>query len=322
MKVLVLSYNRDDDLFCPGSWACEELVKRFTECEFRFLRKGKETLEDMRWADVVTGHPSRKMLMEAENIRWLHIQSAGVEGYADRGIYANPDIIVTRTADVFSTAMAEHAIGMMLALNRLFPKYLRLQAARRWDRSGERYEVDGAVVLMLGTGSIAAEVVKRLKGFNCKIIGVRRDAARAAGGYDAIFPSERLHDALCEADYIINSLPLTPQTYKYIGYEEFAVMKPRAMVINIGRGATIDTNALIDALRSGRIAGAGLDVTDPEPLPSDSPLWDMENVIITPHSSGFSDNTDRRRLECFASQLRKFLSGEPLDYRVDFAIGY
>jgi len=322
MNVLVLSYDRETDLFIPGSWACEELRKRFPECEFRFFRRGQETLEDIRWADVATGHPSRRMLREAKNIQWLHIQSAGVDGYTDRKIYANPDIIVTRTADVFSTAIAEHAIGMMLALNRLFPKYLRDQAVHRWDRGGERYEVDGSVVLMLGTGSLAAEIVKRLKGFNCRIIGVRRDTAKAAEGYDRIYPSEKLHDALREADYIIDSLPRTPQTEKYLSHEEFAVMKPRAMVINVGRGATIDTDALIEALRAGRIAGAGLDVTDPEPLDSDSPLWDMENVIITPHSSGFSENADKRRLECFAVLLRKFLSGEPLDYRVDFDAGY
>lgn len=322
MKVLVLSYDREGDLFYPGSWACRELEKRFPACEFKFLRRGDETLGDMLWADAVTGHPSRKMLGKAGNIRWLHIQSAGVDGYTDRNIYANKDIIVTRTADVFSTAIAEHVIGMILALNRLFPKYIRQQAAHRWDRGGEKYELDGSVVLMLGMGSLAAEIVRRLRGFECRITGVRREMTKKAEGYDAVYPPDRLHDAIREADYIISTLPHTPHTEKYIGREEFAVMKPRAIFINVGRGATVDTAALIEALQSGRIAGAGLDVTDPEPLDPESPLWDMENVIITPHSSGFSHNTDVRRLECFAGLLEKFLAGEQLDHRVDFDAGY
>lgn len=322
MKVLVLAYNREIDLFMSGGWACRELEKRFPQCEFRFYKRGEETLEDMLWADAVTGHPSRAMLREAHNLKWLHIQSAGVDGYTDKSIYGNPEIVVTRTADVFSVAIAEHIIGMMLALNRLFPKYLRRQVNHQWDRGGESYEVAGSVVLMLGTGSLASEVVKRLKSFDCRIIGVRRDTGKRAEGYDEIYPSDRLHDALRKADYIINSLPHTPHTEKYLSAEEFAVMKPRAMVINVGRGATIDTHALIDALKCGRIAGAGLDVTDPEPLNEDSPLWDMENVIITPHSSGFSTNTDLRRFECFAGLLKKYLEGEPLDYRLDFNSGY
>lgn len=322
MKVLVLGYNRDVDLLSPGGWAHRELEERFPDCEFRVYRRGQETLEDMLWADVVTGHPSRKLLREAKNIKWLHIQSAGVDGYTDKSIYGNPDIIVTRTADVFSFAIAEHVLGMILALNRNFPGYFRKQAQRRWDRGVERHELYGSNVLMLGTGSLAAEIIKLLKPFGCRIIGVKRDLQAAAEGYDRIYATDELHSALAQADYIINTLPHTPQTEKYLGAEEFAVMKSRAVLINVGRGATVDTAALIDALVSGRIAGAGLDVTDPEPLPEDSPLWDMENVIITPHSSGFSEATDRRRFECFARLLEKFLAGEQLDYRVDFSRGY
>jgi phosphoglycerate dehydrogenase-like enzyme len=226
MKVLVLGYNRETDLFLPGGWACNELEKRFPQCEFRFYKRGEETLEDMLWADAVTGHPSRAMLGKAKNIKWLHIQSAGVDGYTDKSIYGNPSIIVTRTADVFSVAIAEHAVGMILALNRLFPKYIRRQADHRWDRGGEKFEVAGSTVIMIGTGSLASEIVRRLKSFDCTVAGVRRDTGKKAEGYDVIYPSEKLHDALHEADYIINTLPITPNTAKYLGAEEFAVMKP------------------------------------------------------------------------------------------------
>ncbi|NLM62474.1 MAG: D-2-hydroxyacid dehydrogenase [Clostridiales bacterium] len=321
MKVLVLGYNRDVDVFLPDGWAHRELERRFPDCEFRVYKRGQETLEDMLWADVVTGHPSRQMLRQAGNIKWLHIQSAGVDGYTDKSIYANPNIIVTRTADVFSFAIAEHTLGMILALNRNFPRYIRNQSMHIWDRGIERYELFDSNVLMLGTGSLASEIVKLLKPFGCRIFGVRR-SPEPVEGYDRIYSSDQLHSALAEADYIINTLPRTPRTEKYLGADEFAVMKDRAILINVGRGATVDTGALIEALAAWKIAGAGLDVTDPEPLPADSPLWDMENVIITPHSSGFSEVTDRRRFECFSKLLEKFLAGEPLDYQVDFSRGY
>ncbi len=322
MKVLVLGYNRDIDLFTPGSDACEKLVEMFPQLEFRFYKRGQETLEDMLWADVVTGHPSRGMLSNAENIKWVHLQSAGVDGYTDKAIYANPDVILTRTADVFAVPIAEHTIGMMLALTRQMAMYIRQQVEHDWNRHEDKLELFGSTVLMLGTGSLAAETVKRLHAFGCKIHGVRRDATKPANGYDKIYPQEQLLDALKEADYIVNTLPHVEETTAYLGPEEFAVMKKRAILVNVGRGKTTDTGALVEALQSGKIYGAGLDVTDPEPLNADSPLWDMPNVIITPHSSGFSDNAGIRRFNCFVEQLKKYIAGEELDYKVDFNVGY
>lgn len=322
MKVLVLGYNRDTDLFSPGNDACRRLEEMFPQVEFRFYKRGQETLEDLLWADVVTGHPSRKMLREAPNIKWVHLQSAGVDGYSDKNIYANPDIILTRTADVFSVPIAEHTIGMMLALTRQIPMYVRQQSEHEWNCNVDVFELCGSTVLMLGTGNLAAETVKRLRPFGCKIHGVRRDVTKPAEGYDKIYSQEQLLEALEQADYIVNTLPLVEETVGYLGFEEFAVMKKRAILVNVGRGKTVDTEALVEALQSEKIYSAGLDVTDPEPLNADSPLWDMPNVIITPHSSGFSFNAAERRFNCFVEQLRRYIAGEELEYKVDYMVGY
>lgn len=321
VNVLILTSNITG-IFQAEALEMQKIINDFPTCKFKFIKKGMETQEDILWADVITGHPKPALLKQAKQLKWLHLQSAGVNDYENLQIYGNQQIIVTRSADVFSIAMAEHAIGMILALNRLFPHFIRNEAQHKWERVHASLELSGSTVLMLGTGSIAAEIVKRLKGFDCQIIGVRRDINKLAAGYDKIYPVWQLPEALKQADYIINSLPLTAATYHLLGEKEFALMKERAIVINVGRGKTIDTRALIKALQDRKIAGAGLDVCDPEPLDGDSPLWDMENVIITPHSSGDSLNTEKRRIMLFKKQLTKFINGEKLDHLIDFKAGY
>lgn len=321
INVLILTSNITG-IFQAEALEMQKIVNDFSTCKFKFIKKRMETQDDILWADVITGHPKPSLLKQAKQLKWLHLQSAGVNDYEDLQIYGNPQIIVTRSADVFSAAMAEHTIGMILALNRLFPHFIRNEAEHKWERVHASFELSNSTVVMLGTGSIAGEIVKRLKGFDCQIIGVRRDINKLAAGYDKIYPVWQLPEALKQADYIINSLPLTAATYHLLGEKEFALMKERAIVINVGRGKTIDTRALIKALQDRKIAGAGLDVCDPEPLDGDSPLWDMENVIITPHSSGDSLNTEKRRIMLFKKQLIKFMNGEKLDHLIDFKAGY
>ncbi|MDL2288922.1 D-2-hydroxyacid dehydrogenase, partial [Oscillospiraceae bacterium OttesenSCG-928-F05] len=180
----------------------------------------------------------------------------------------------------------------------------------------------GSTVLILGAGDIGRETALRLKGFGCRILGLRRSPGGAVEGYDAVYGMEALMGALSEADYVLNILPATKETARILGTAQFAVMKPTAYLINIGRGTTVDTDALVFALQSGLIAGAALDVTEPEPLPAESPLWAMDNVLITPHASGFSAGADRRRLELFCDLLTRYLAGEPLYHTVDFDKGY
>ncbi len=303
-----------------GAAACRA---QFPEMNWRFVPDGKETEADIRWANVITGHPRPMWLKNAENLRWLHIQSAGVNGYERREIYADPGPIVTRAAGVHAPAMAEHALGLALSLTRRLPDLYRNQIAGTWKPVHATKNLHGATAVLLGTGWLAADLVPLLKPFGCRILGVRRDIGKGTPeGYDEVYPVSALHEALAQADYIFSTLPYTEATRKLMDAAAFDAVKPGAVFINMGRGGTVDTDALMAALESGKLGGAGLDVTDPEPLPDGHPLWRAPNLIITPHCSAWSDLTDKRRYGRFLELLGMFLNGEELPGQIDFEAGY
>ena len=322
LKILVLSSPVTDALNGDGAGAvvCRE---RFPQMDWRFKSFTDCTEADVLDADVITGHPNPRWLKNAPGLRWLHLQSAGVNGYERREIYARDDVIVTRAAGVHAPAMAEHALGMALSLTRKLPELYRSQQEGRWQPIHARKELHGAEVLMLGTGYLSAAITPLLKPFGCRITGIRRDTGKPLPpDFDRMLPPEKLHEALGEADYIFSTLPLTDKTRHMLDAEAFRALKPGAILVNIGRGGTIDHEALLAALEDGRLAGAGLDVTEPEPLPAGHPLWSAPNVIITPHCSAWSDATDKRRYDTFLRNLELFLKGEPLPGRIDFEAGY
>jgi phosphoglycerate dehydrogenase-like enzyme len=321
MKILVITSWLTDIIGKDGEKG-KELAAKYPDFEIRNTDMRSATQEDICWADIITGHPRPHMLKAATNLKWLHLQSAGVNGYDRREVYGNPDTIVTRAAGVHAISIAEHSIALALSLNRLLPLHIKNQRQHDWGRVMAKHEIFGSTALILGTGHLATEIAKRLTCFGCKIHGLRRDITKPAEYFDKIYSTDKLKEAVSEADYIFNTLPLTEATRNLIGKAEFDVMKPRMIIVNVGRGATMDYDALAEALKSGKIYGAGLDVTEPEPLPKESPLWDMENVIITPHCSAWSENTDKRRGDCFLTQLDKFVRGEPLDGQIDFSAGY
>ena len=322
LKILVLSTPVTDALNGDGAGAfvCRE---RFPQLDWRFKSFLDYTEEDVLEADVITGHPRPEWLKNAKNLRWLHLQSAGVNGYETQDIYARDDVIVTRAAGVHAPAMAEHALGMALSLTRKLPELYQNQQAGTWKAVHARKELHDASVLMLGTGYLAAAITPLVKAFGCKITGIRRDTGKPLPpDYDRMLPPEKLHEALSEADYIFSTLPFTEKTRHMLDKAAFQAVKPGAILVNIGRGGTIDHEALLEALEDGRLAGAGLDVTEPEPLPEGHPLWKAPNIIITPHCSAWSEATDKRRYGVFLRNLDLFLKGEPLPGRIDFEAGY
>jgi phosphoglycerate dehydrogenase-like enzyme len=180
----------------------------------------------------------------------------------------------------------------------------------------------GSTVFVLGLGDIGTELSKRLTAFGCNIIGFRHNTSTPCQYVKEVLPISDLRKRLHEADYIAVCLPGTKSTKDLISFEEFALMKQSAIIINVGRGTIINTDALLDALTSRKIKGAGLDVTDPEPLPYNHPLWHLDNVLITPHISGISTQNDDRRLRIFGDLLSRYVKGEPLYNVVDFTLGY
>jgi phosphoglycerate dehydrogenase-like enzyme len=238
-------------------------------------------------------------------------------------------VTLTNSAGVFAVSMAEHALALMLAFARGLHLCARRKPEQVWHGEGSRQsvasemrELNGTTLGVVGYGQVGAATAQRAKAFGMKVLAVRRRPERASAYADEVWPLDRLGDVLSRSDYVLVSCALTPATRGLIGEPQIARLKPDAVLVNVARGAVVDEAALIEALRAGRIRGAGLDVTCEEPLPLDSPLWRMENVIITPHVSGTSPQTWRRQMEFLCENLRRYAAGEPLLNVADKRAGY
>jgi phosphoglycerate dehydrogenase-like enzyme len=318
--------------------ALHNLRQRFPSV--RFVVPGEETDSDGRYriaeatpsdaevaaADVIVGWQiSPEHLDRAPRLRWFHAGSAGVE-HLDLVALHKHSVVLTNSRGVSAPNMAEHAIGMMVALARRFPRLMREQANRSWrdeDTHREVRELAGETLLIIGTGEIGSQVASRAAAFGMRVEGLRRRAGgQLPPNFDRIWSTDELRRALPGADHVVVTLPDTPGTRGLLDAVALAACKPGAMIYNIGRGAVIDTPALVSALQSGHLGGAGLDVTEPEPLPADSPLWDLENVLITAHTSGASPRYWERQEALLTDNLARYLDGRPLRNLVDFEHAY
>lgn len=222
---------------------------------------------------VVRQHPS---------IRWVQLPFAGVDPFVSTIRRVNREGLVwTSAKGAYARPVAEHALALTLALLRVFPKRIR---AHSWARKPEGISLYGLNVVIVGAGGIALELIRLLQPFDVEITVVRRSSLAVPGARVTV-SSDQLHAVLPTADVVVLAAALTDETYSLIGSEELALLKPSACLVNIARGGVIDTQALVDALTVGAFAGAGLDVTDPEPLPDGHPLWSLDNVVITPHQA-------------------------------------
>lgn len=265
-----------------------------------------------------------EQLKLAEQLVWHHRPWVGVEGLINP-TYVEKGIIITNGKGTNAANIAEHVIAMMLAFARELPKFIRDQSRkvwREWDEGPKTiHELGGQRVLCLGTGKIGQEVARRLAAFDCEMIGASR-SGRDVSGFLRCVSFDELDVEIAEADSIVNCLPMTPTTSKIVSREMISRMKPGVRFYNVGRGGTVDQDALVEALQSGHIAAAGLDVVSPEPLNDDSPLWEMKNVIITSHTAGDSPQSHERMVELTSEQLRRYQAGEQLLNIVDLTAGY
>jgi phosphoglycerate dehydrogenase-like enzyme len=258
----------------------------------------------------------------APRLKWIQLTSAGADRLLDSG-FIQQGITVTTVSGLHATPIGEFVLQSILMIAKRAPQYIRSQMKHEWARFMPR-ELYGATVGIVGIGNIGMEVGRLAKAFGCRVIATKRSAtASESTPYaDEILPAAELPRLLAESDYVVLSMPLTPDTRGMIGEAQLRSMKPTASIINIARGPVVDEQALIRALREGWIASAALDVFDEEPLPPDSPLWDMENVIVSPHISGGTEIYNVRAVDIFAENLRRYLAGEPLRNVVDPARGY
>lgn len=281
------------------------------------------TQEDVDWAQVILGNVPATMLHGSPALEWLQTNSAGVEAYIQPGVLAG-DTLLTNATGAYGLAIAEHMLGMLLELFKKLELYRDAQKSGAWQSQGAVKAVYGSTVLVLGMGDIGGEFAARCKALGAKVIGVRRSPRPCPEYADEVHLLEDLDSLLPQADVVAVTLPGTDATRGLMSRERLAKMKEGAVLLNVGRGFIVDTEALCDALESGHLSGAGVDVTDPEPLPPTHRLWNIPTAVVTPHISGFYHlrETHERIVGIFLENLRHFQAGEPLRNLVDFATGY
>ncbi len=281
------------------------------------------TEEDIAWADAILGNVQPELLMRAKNLQWLQTSSAGVEPYIKPGVLPE-GAALTNATGAYGLAISEHMLGTLLMIYKKLELYRDAQLREDWGSKGEVRTLLGSTVLIMGMGDIGGSFGRLCKAMGAYVIGLRRKDGSKPDYADEVHLTHELDELLPRADVVAVTLPGTPETRGMLGRERIGRMKPGAVVLNVGRGYIIDTDALCDALESGHLGGAGLDVTEPEPLPKGHRLWGLPTAVITPHVSGgyHLKETHERIVEIFAENLGRFLRGEALKNTVDFATGY
>jgi phosphoglycerate dehydrogenase-like enzyme len=300
-----------------------------------------EACAAMPEADAFFGKLTPQLLAAARRLRWVQSPTASLEHYIFPELIAH-SCVLTNTRGLFSDVIADQVMGYVICFARNLHRYIRNQAQARWEPVGGESErvtfatgpgmvtaidrahghLADATLGILGLGSIGSEIARRALAFGMRVVAVDPTQTRAPEGVTALWPTERLPDLLSASDYVVIAAPHTPQTAKLFQRAQFQTMKRSACLINIGRGAIVDLADLVDALRVGEIAGAALDVYETEPLPADHPLWQLENVILTPHVAGYSPRIAERHLALLLENIRRFRTGEPLRNVVNKATWY
>jgi phosphoglycerate dehydrogenase-like enzyme len=319
--------------FAPAS---EAKIREAANGEFIYVKNKDDLLPALRDAEVFCGANVPQNWREvAPRLRWVQFPGAGVDTLRDHPILrADSGILVTTASGVHATNISEYVFCSMMMFNRSWPQMMRYQdrhiwAHAGWAEPGKDYplrerELHGTTLGIIGLGSIGRHIAQMARAFRMKVLATRFSARtdEQDPDVDQLYPFERFHDMLGQCDYVVIATPLTDKTEKMIDEAALRAMKPNAYLVNIGRGREIDEEALIRALREGWIAGAGLDVTAQEPLPSESPLYDLPNVILTPHISGATEFYEARLADIFADNLRRYRAGQPLRNLYDPTRGY
>lgn len=264
------------------------------------------------------------LILQAPKLRWLQQWGAGADWLLRYPDVAVSDLIVTSGSGVHPVPITEHIFAMILAFGRQLHQAIRRQARREWGQPpwDDLFELPGKTMLLIGVGSIGERTAAVATALGMRVLGVRRDPTIRAPHVAAMHSPDELLVLLPQADFVVLTVPLTPETRHLIGERQLQAMKASALIFNIGRGGTIDEAALIRALQEKRIAGAGLDVVAQEPLPAASPLWELENVIISGHYAGATPVYEERAMPIFLDNLRRYLADEPLHNIVDKTLGY
>jgi len=328
MNLLIVLHHRFD-LWNAPPWFVERLQRDFPALKIIHRSNYDHIEEDLHDAEVIIAWSIRReQFNAAKKLRWIHSPAAAVHQLMFPELI-NSDVILTNAREVHGPVVAEHVIALIFALAKKIPDAVRLQQKhiwgqeRMWSSRPRPREVAGATLGLVGLGSIGREVAKRATALEMRVIAVREHVNKETpNGVEHAYASHQLQTLLQQSDYVVLAVPITASTQKLINAERLSKMKTDACLINVGRGPLIDEAALSGALRSHRIGGAALDVFEQEPLPPESQLWDLENLLITPHTAGLTERLWERHYQLFSENLRRYLAGRPLLGLVDKKKGY
>ncbi|MCL2083343.1 MAG: D-2-hydroxyacid dehydrogenase [Oscillospiraceae bacterium] len=290
--------------------------------EIHYTGNMRAIADIMPGAEVIFGHPDPKLLKAADKLQWLHLPFSGIDVYGDIRLYANRSVTLTNARGIYGITVSEHILGMVLALLRGLPDYVRQQDRRIWERKEHARELYGSVVLVLGLGDLGKRTAALFKAMGCSVWGIRRNSLQTIPEVDNIYPLHKLHSILPEVDIVINCLPETTQTLGLFDSGAFGCMSEQAIFVNAGRGGAVDEEALCRALSEKKIFAAAIDVSNQEPPGEDSLLWQTPGLLISPHSAAASPYVFRRNYELFCDLLSRYASGRRLYNKVDFFAGY
>lgn len=303
----------------------DALRAQMPDTEFVVVASEADAVKEAADADAILGLCSERLLAAAPRLVWVQIFSSGAERCVNVPAVASGQVTLTNMQKMSAPVIGEHAVAMVMALARGLPTFAKGMPEGAWVRRSEvtsaMFPVSGRTMLVVGLGGIGTEAAERGAALGMRVIGTRNSRREGPPFVDYVGLSHELPEMIGQADVIVNALPLTDTTRGLFDAELFGAAKKGALFVNVGRGGTVDTDALTAALLSGQIGGAGLDVTAPEPLPPEHALWQMANVIITPHVAGRGGERGRHRL-LRAENLRRYAAGEPLLNVVDPARGY
>jgi len=328
MKVLIVLYHRFD-LWTAPAWFSERLRKDFPQIEVMHLSTYDGVEQHLRDAEVVIAWSLRpEQFKVAEKLRWIHSPAAAVHQLMFPELI-NSNVILTNSREVHGPVVAEHVIALIFALAKRLPHAVQLQQKhiwgqdRMWRARPRPREVAGATLGLIGLGSIGREVAKRASALGMRVIGVREHPEKGSPeGVHQIFGPTQLDALLSQSDYVALAAPLTPATRSLIDAACLAKFKSDACLINVSRGPLVDEAALAQALRDHKLGGAALDVFGKEPLPADSPLWDLEKLLITPHTAALTEKLWERHYALISENLRRYLNHQLLLAAVDKKTGY
>lgn len=327
MKVLISLHHRFE-LWQPPEWFIERLRKDFPSDEFTQTTSYQNLGDELRDAEVAVAFSIHAdQFAKAEKLRYIHSPAAAVHQLMFDALVKS-GVIVTNSREVHGRVVAEHALALLLAMAKKLPFAMRAQMLKKWvqtetwEQKPSTRELADSTVLVIGFGSIGYEFARRVHALGMKVIAVREHPEKGTGGADEVMGHADLKKVLPRADYVVLAAPLTGSTVRLMNQETIRLMKPDAYLINVSRGPLIDDEALVAALKAKTIAGAALDVFADEPLRQDSPYWEMENVLVTPHTAAVTDKLWERQYELISDNIRRYKEGRPLRGIVEKARGY